>query len=249
MDTQAVVDYLVEWTRDRVKKAGAKGVVFGLSGGVDSAVTAILAQKAFPESHMALVLPCASELNDRIDAESLANEFSIMYRVVVLDNVYNMFTTLTESYLKFNGHKGKVLRANIKSRLRMTTLYYSAQARGYLVLGTSNKSEISVGYATKYGDSGVDLQVLGDLLKYEVYELARWLKVPEAILNKPPSGGLWPGQTDEMEMGFTYKDLDAHLSEGAVAPDVVNKIENLIGKSEHKRQMPPIAFIPPGLRI
>lgn len=249
MNTQAVVDYLVEWTRDGVKKAGAKGVVFGLSGGVDSAVTALLAQKAFPDSHMALVLPCASELNDRIDAESLANEYGIMYRVVVLDNVYNMFMTLAESYLRFDGQKGKVLRANIKSRLRMTTLYYSAQARDYLVLGTSNKSEINVGYATKYGDSGVDMQILGDLLKCEVYELARWLGVPDAILNKPPSGGLWAGQTDETELGFTYKELDSYLSGGTIDPGVVSKIDYLMGKSEHKRQMPPVAFIPPDLRL
>lgn len=249
MNAQAVVDYLVEWTRDSVQKAGASGVVFGLSGGVDSAVTALIAQKAFPDAHMALILPCASELNDRIDAESLANRFGLMYRVVVLDNVYNMFMTLAESYLKFEGHKGKVLRANIKSRLRMTTLYYSAQARDYLVLGTSNKSEINVGYATKYGDGGVDLQVIGDLLKCEVYELARFLKVPDAILNKPPSGGLWAGQTDEEELGFTYKELDSYLTGQTVDPVVASKIEYLIGKSEHKRQTPPVAFIPPDLRL
>lgn len=249
MNTQAVVDYLVEWTREKVQKAGAKGVVFGLSGGVDSAVTALLAQKAFPDSHMALVLPCASELNDRIDAEGLANEFGLIYRVVVLDNVYNMFMTLAESYLKFDGHKGRVLRANIKSRLRMTTLYYSAQARDYLVLGTSNKSEINVGYATKYGDSGVDLQVVGDLLKCQIYELARFLKVPEVIINKPPSGGLWAGQTDEEELGFSYKELDSYLTGQTVASEVAGKIEFLIGKSEHKRQMPPVAFIPPDLRL
>jgi len=249
VNAQAVVDYLVEWTRDSVQKAGAKGVVFGLSGGVDSAVTALIAQKAFPDAHMALVLPCASELNDRIDAESMANRFGIMYRVVVLDNVYNMFITLAESYLKFEGHKGRVLRANIKSRLRMTTLYYSAQARDYLVLGTSNKSEINVGYATKYGDSGVDLQVIGDLLKCEVYELARFLKVPDVILNKPPSGGLWAGQTDEEELGFTYQELDSYLTGQTVDPAVASKIEYLIGRSEHKRQMPPVAFIPPDLRL
>lgn len=249
MNTQAVTDYLVEWIREKVKQAGLDGVVLGLSGGIDSAVTAVLAKKAFPDQCMALILPCASELQDRIDSQALAEEFNIPYRVVVLDNVFNTFMTLAESYLRFDGPKGQLLRANVKSRLRMTTLYYSGQSRNYMVLGTSNKSEISVGYATKYGDSGVDIQVLGDLLKEEVYELAKALKIPEAIINKPPSGGLWPGQKDEDELGVTYEQLDGYLRTGEGEASAVKRIQELIKKSEHKRSLPPIAFIPGELRL
>lgn len=249
MNTQAVSDYLVQWIREKVRQSGLEGVVLGLSGGIDSAVAAVLAKKACPDNCMALILPCASELQDRIDSQALAEEFNIPYRVVVLDNVYNTFMTLAESYLRFEGLKGRLLRANVKSRLRMVTLYYSAQSRNYLVLGTSNKSEISVGYATKYGDSGVDIQVLGDLLKEEVYELAKFLGIPENIINKAPSGGLWPGQKDEDELGLTYEQLDAYLRTGQGEAPVVKRIEELIKKSEHKRNLPPIAFIPGELRL
>ena len=126
----------------------------------------------------------------------------------------------------------------------MITLYYSAQGRNSLVLGTSNKSELSVGYSTKHGDAGVDLQLLGDLLKTEVYELARYLKIPDYIINKTPSGGLWEGQSDEEEMGITYRDLDLYLSTGQGDPEVVKKIETMRQTSEHKRRMPPIPIIP-----
>ncbi len=249
MNAQAVADYLVEWIREQVKQAGVRGVVFGLSGGIDSAVTALLAKKAFPDDCMALILPCASELQDRIDSQALAEEFSISHRVIDLDNVYHAFLTLAESYLRCDGPKAQLLKANMKSRLRMVALYYSAQARDYLVLGTSNKSEISVGYSTKYGDSAVDIQVLGDLLKDEVYELARYLNIPDAIMKKPPSGGLWPGQTDEDELGVTYEQLDRYLRSGVGKDSVVGRIEELIKKSEHKRSLPPIAFVPEELRL
>jgi len=149
-----------------------------------------------------------------------------------------------ESYIKVGGAEGQLLRANIKPRLRMLTLYYSAQARNYLVLGTSNKSELSVGYATKHGDIGVDLQILGDLLKSEVYEIAKFLNIPEMILDKPPSGGLWEGQTDEGEMGFTYADLDNYLATGQGSEDVIQRIQKMMHISQHKREMPPIPLVP-----
>lgn len=244
MKPEAVIQHLVYWLRRKVGEAGAAGVVFGMSGGVDSAVVAVIAKKAFPNNCLALFLPCKSDINDRIHSQQLAEEFDIPYRVVELDNAYNLLLTQFESYLKLEGHRGRLLRANIKPRLRMLTLYYSAQARNYLVLGTSNKSELTVGYFTKYGDNAVDLQPLGDLLKREVYELARYLQIPDAIIKKPPSGGLWLGQTDEEEMGVTYEQLDNYIACKEGDPGIITKIEKMISASEHKRQMPPIAIVP-----
>jgi NAD+ synthase len=244
MKPETVVDYLVNWLREQVALAGAEGVVVGVSGGVDSAVAAVIAKRAFPDNCMALILPCESQISDRLDSQMFLEEFEIPYRVLELDNIYTLLLTQFQSYIKIEGSKGRLLRANIKPRLRMIALYYSAQGRNYLVLGTSNKSELSVGYSTKYGDNAVDLQLLGDLLKTEVYELARYLKIPDYIISKPPSGGLWEGQTDEEEMGVTYRDLDRYLATGQGEPKVVEKIEKMIKDSEHKRRMPPIPIIP-----
>ncbi len=244
MNCEAVVQHLVNWLREKVKEAGARGVVIGVSGGVDSAVAAVLAQKAFPDNCMALVLPCESSTDDLVHSQLLLDKFNIPYRVVELDNVYQLLVTQLESYIKLDGSKRRLLRANLKPRLRMTTLYYSAQARSYLVLGTTNKSEITVGYSTKHGDSGVDLQILGDLLKREVLELANYLRVPSVIINKTPSGGLWAGQTDEEEMGIGYEQLDDYIEYNRGEPGVINHIERLNQISQHKREMPPIATIP-----
>jgi NAD+ synthase len=243
MNCEAVVQHLVNWLQERVKEAGASGVVLGVSGGLDSAVAAVIAKKAFGEKCMALLLPCESNITDLMHSQILVEKFRVPYRVVDLDNAYNLLLTKFESYLKLDGTKGKLLRANIKPRLRMMALYYSAQARNYLVLGTSNKSELAVGYSTKHGDIGVDLQLLGDLLKREVYELARFLGVPRVIIEKPPSGGLWPGQTDEEEMGLTYEDLDDFLDGLPVGPEVAAKIERLIATNYHKTIPPPLAYI------
>ncbi len=244
MNPETVVNHLVNWLREQVAQAGVKGVVLGVSGGLDSAVAAVIAHKAFPDNCMALILPCESQVNDRLDSQMFLEEFNIPFRIVELDNAYRLLLTHFESYIKIEGFRGRLLRANIKPRLRMITLYYSAQGRNYLVLGTSNKSELSVGYSTKHGDAGVDLQLLGDLLKTEVYELARYLKIPDYIINKVPSGGLWEGQSDEEEMGITYPDLDLYLATGTGEPEVVAKIETMRKTSEHKRRMPPIPIIP-----
>lgn len=248
MNCEAVVQHLVNWLQERVKEAGASGVVLGVSGGLDSAVAAVIAKKAFGGNCMTLLLPCESNITDLMHSQILVEKFHLPYRVVDLDNAYNLLLTKFESYLKLDGAKGKLLRANIKPRLRMMALYYSAQARNYLVLGTSNKSELAVGYSTKHGDIGVDLQLLGDLLKREVYELARYLSVPRAIIEKAPSGGLWPGQTDEEEMGLTYEELDNFLDRQPVDSEVAEKIERLIARNHHKTVPPPLAVIPDELK-
>ncbi|MGI6143605.1 MAG: NAD(+) synthase [bacterium] len=230
---------LVLWLQEKVGQAGARGAVVGLSGGLDSAVVAVLCKKAFPEGTLALIMPCHSMGEDETHAQLLAERFGIPYRRVVLDDVYDkMLATLTAD---IDGDKVLSLaRANLKPRLRMITLYFYAAQLNYLVVGTGNRSEIAVGYFTKYGDGGVDLLPLGNLVKGEVLALAFHLGIPKEIINKPPSGGLWPGQTDEAEMGITYRDLDAYLKGCEIDPGVQARIEDMHYKSRHKRKRPPV---------
>lgn len=244
MNAEAVCNYLVEWLQSEVKKAGCKGVVLGISGGVDSAVAAGIAQRAFPDRCLGLVLPCESSLEDMMDAEKVLAKFPMTFQVIELDDVFQLLATQYESFVKRDGQLGQLLRANIKPRLRMITMYYAAQAMNYLVIGTTNKSELLVGYTTKHGDSGVDLQLLADLSKAEIYELAHYLGVPQEIINKAPSGGLWAGQTDEGEMGLTYQQLDEYVSQGSGDEETIAKIQSMAKRNEHKRCMPPIAIVP-----
>jgi len=248
MNAEAVVNHLVDWLRENVGEAGATGVVLGVSGGIDSAVAAVIAKRAFPDSTMALMMPCESHFNDLIHGQLLLEKFHIPFRIVDLDNAYHALLTKYESYIKIDGQQGQLMKANIKPRLRMMTLYYSAQGRNYLVVGTSNRSEIYMGYATKWGDNAADLQLLGDFLKKEVYELADYLEIPSIIINRPPSAGLWSGQTDENEMGFSYTDLDAYLEGKEINPQVAELIEKMHKQSEHKRRSVPIALIPGSVR-
>ncbi len=223
-----------EWIRQKVKEAGAEGVVVGISGGVDSSVVASLAKKAVGEKVLGVIMPCHSEPLDEKYAWRVAEKLKIETERVVLDSLYDRFSDLLPS--------GKRLAlTNLKARLRMATLYYFANNLNYLVVGTGNKSEISVGYFTKYGDGGCDILPLGDLLKTEVRELARVLELPEEIINRVPSAGLWAGQTDEEEMGLRYEDLDRILlaieaGKGSLAPkEVVARVKRLIEASQHKR--------------
>ncbi|MCR4420446.1 MAG: NAD(+) synthase [Clostridia bacterium] len=230
---------LVEWLREQVGAAGARGTVVGLSGGVDSAVVVGLCQRAFGDNNLALILPCHSDPQDTEDAVLVAQAFGVPYHTVVLDGVYDMLLELLDPGGIENPRD--LAAANLKPRLRMLALYYFANRRNYLVVGTSNLSERTVGYFTKYGDGGVDLLPLGNLVKRQVLELAAYLGVPERVLRKPPSAGLWAGQTDEGEMGLTYAELDAYLLSGKARPEVRERIARLSRASEHKRRMPPVA--------
>ncbi len=132
--------------------------------------------------------------------------------------------------------------ANVKPRLRMSALYFIANSLNYLVVGTGNRSELTLGYFTKYGDGGVDLLPIGGLLKSEVRALGRELGVPDRVIDKPPTAGLWVGQTDEAEMGFSYDTLEAYVTKGPSAVDkaVAERIERLRKVSDHKRALPPV---------
>lgn len=227
---------LSSWIKSEVTSGGGKGVVFGLSGGIDSTVTAYLCKAAFPENSIGLIIPCHSNKADIDDAKSVAKDIGLKYETIDLDRVYTVFL---ESLGHMRDDRDLAL-ANIKPRLRMLTLYYYANKLNYFVIGTGNKSELTLGYFTKYGDGGCDLLPLGNLTKRNVYSLAKYLKVSDKIISKPPSAGLWKGQTDEGELGITYQEIDDYIEGKTVRESVKSKIEELIKKSEHKRNMPKI---------
>ena len=241
---------IASWLQERAAKAGARGFVFGLSGGIDSAVVARLCQMAAPQRVLGVLLPCYSNSQDELDARLVASAFSIPVARVDLGSAFDAMTDVLNHAIKgLPTHvdvvdiKQQLPEANIKPRLRMASLYYIANAMNYLVAGTGNRSEITIGYYTKYGDGGVDLLPIGGLLKSEVYALAREFGVPQPVIDKPPTAGLWVGQTDEHEMGFSYDTLEAYLTKGAAAvpAEVAKRIEQLRAASEHKRALPPIA--------
>lgn len=239
---QQLAEKLVSWLREQVSRAGARGVVVGMSGGVDSSVVAVLGKSAFPDSTLGLLLPCYSSQSDIDHAYAVAHKFQIPTRLISLDSVFDALLRLLPSD-EFDPEARKIAEANLKPRIRMATLYYFANQMHYLVLGGGNKCEIGIGYSTKYGDAGVDLLPLGDLVKSQVRGLARYLGVPGEIIDKPPSAGLWEGQTDEQEMGLTYGQLDAYFAGGEVSEEARKRIEEKVTRSAHKRIMPPIPRI------
>jgi NAD+ synthase len=242
------------WMRLHLANAHANGLIVGLSGGIDSAVVARLCQLAAPGATLGVLLPCHSDPTDEHDARAVADHFKLPIATVTLDEPFDALaravkSAATEAAAQLSvadpAHddiRARMPLANMKPRLRMTSLYYIANRLNYLVAGTGNRCELAIGYFTKYGDGGVDLLPLGTLLKSEVRAMARELGVPAQVIEKPPSAGLWLGQTDEGEMGFTYADLEAYLQKGpdAVAPAVAMRIERLARASEHKRQLPPM---------
>ena len=227
------IDAISRWIKDQVELANAKGIVLGLSGGIDSAVVAALAQRSLDENVLGLILPCHSHKNDAEDALRIASHLNIEAITVDLTPSYDNLITILPS-------ADSSIASNLKPRLRMTVLYYFAGLKNFLVAGTGNKCEIAVGYFTKYGDGGVDILPLGDLLKSQVRELAYQLELPEEIITKPPSAGLLPGQTDEDELKITYDQLEQALLDmtpgsGETTPEKVRtRVKELITKAEHK---------------
>jgi len=245
MSAESTVDRLVEWLRGEVRSAGCRGLVFGLSGGIDSSVVAVLAKRAFRQDHLGVIMPIHSEPGDRGDALLLVEQFQLEYRDVDLSTVFDtMLGALGESPGKVGA--GDLPVTNIKPRLRMATLYYFAARQRYLVAGTGNRSELTVGYFTKYGDGGVDLLPLGHLVKHEVREVAEHLGVPRSIIEKPPSAGMWKGQTDEGELGFSYEELDRYLVEGTGRDEVAERVDQLRRTNAHKLRIPKMP--PPAAR-
>ncbi|HDS03686.1 MAG TPA: NAD(+) synthase [Firmicutes bacterium] len=262
IDYQSLSEEMALWIYEHVRNAGAQGVVLGVSGGVDSAVTLLAARKAFPRDILGLIMPCGNHRDDERLARSLCESYDVPFLFLDLAAVFQPFALLTGSgktapdLTHVEDRKEKLALANIKARMRMTLLYAYAQKRNYLVLGTGNKTEIEIGYFTKYGDGGADLLPLGGLFKREVITLGRELGAPEEILKRVPSGGLWNGQTDEGEIGYTYDELEygirmfygMPLAEERVIPEEPEKVETavalMIQKAGHKCLPPPLFSLP-----
>ena len=235
-DYQRLTGRLVEWIRVQVTNAHTKGCVVGLSGGIDSAVTAVLCKMAFPDTVLGIMMPCHSNPQDVKDAILVAETFQIPYKMVDLSGTFDELTRAIGDTDRLP--KESLVINNVKPRLRMTTLYFYAGLTDALVVGTDNRSELKVGYFTKYGDGGVDIVPLGNLVKLEVRELAGHLGIPEPVITKAPSAGLWENQTDETEMGVTYAELDHYILTGEAEPGVKEIVDRLNSRSRHKLQMP-----------
>lgn len=224
------INELIDWIKKEVNKANAKGVVVGISGGIDSAFVAYLAKKAFPNNSLGVLIPINSKRQiDLKDGEELVNQLNIKSLTINLEKEY---LNLKEK-LDINNN---LICGNLQSRLRMLTLYSIAQKNNYLVLGTDNKSEYELGYFTKYGDGGCDLLPIVNLYKSEIFEYAKKLNLPTSIINKKPTAGFWDEQEDEKELGFSYEEYEKYCKNKLKDKKIVEKIEKQIKITNHKRK-------------
>ncbi len=249
LDYKEVSTVIKEFIKTYIDNSNSKGVVLGLSGGVDSAVVAVLCRQIFSKKDVKCIF-----LPDNVTPKLDIDHQKIMVKKFDLDSKTVDITSLIEIYKKYCVEKPKKMTlANMKARIRMILLYEYANNKNSIVCGTSNKSEILLGYFTKYGDGGVDITPIGDLYKTQVYELARFLKIPDEIVSKPPTAGLIKGQTDKKELKLSYKTIDRillglekKLSIDSIAKNAnvekseVLRIKNMRIKSQHKRRIPMI---------
>ncbi len=254
LDVKNTTKIICDFIRDKLEESKAEGIVMGLSGGIDSSIVAYLCARAVEkEKIMGLVLPSETTSPEDIeDAVNLAEELGIKYKILNIDGLIEPFPQLCTECSKSN-----LANSNLKARIRMMLLYYHSNAMNRIVAGTGNRTELLVGYFTKYGDGGVDILPIGGLYKTEVREIANYLGIPENIINKAPSAGLWTGQTDEEELGIKYELLDKILylmmdeklssekiSEVLEIPHgEVLRIKNKVERSKHKLSSPSIAKI------
>ena len=248
LDVKKTKDDIVEFVQNKVSEANAEGLVIGLSGGIDSTLAAFLACEAVgKENVFGIVMPSTTTpTEDKLHGTVIAQLLGINYKEIAIDSILNEFLSVTQL------EEDKLSIGNLKARIRMSIIYFYANSKNYLVSGTGNKSEILIGYFTKHGDGACDIEPIGDLYKTDVYQLAKYLEIPQEIIDKPPRAGLWNNQTDEDEIGMTYelldkilyrnleKDIDAKsiADELDIEVDEVNNIINRVYRNKHKSTVP-----------
>lgn len=244
MKYKTIEQFLVKFLLNEVQKTGIKNAVVGLSGGIDSAVVAVLLKKAFDKNFLALLMPSQYSSQSSIDdALELCEAFDIRHEIVSIEPIISSYCDETMSPLR---------KGNLSARARMMVLYDISARENALVVGTSNKSELMLGYGTLFGDLSSALNPIGDLYKSEIFEFAKHLQVPQSILQKPPSADLWSGQSDEADLGYSYAQIDAvlrdfiekrmtqeELLECGYEKELVEMIINRVFRNHFKR-VPPI---------
>ena len=224
----------VNFIKSILSESGVKGIVYGNSGGKDSALVGILC-KAACDNTVCIILPCTSKRNydeDTADAKEVAARYNIEIRTVDLAPIKEAELKALDGVATLNS----AALANIAPRLRMLTLYAIAAAENRLVAGTGNRSEAYVGYFTKWGDGAHDFNPIADLTVSEIYEFLRYLDAPKCVIEKAPSSALFDLQTYETELGVTYAELDSYLSGGDIPADKNEIVERMHRTSEHKRK-------------
>lgn len=238
--------FLINFLKNETKRVGFENVVVGLSGGLDSAIVAVLLKKAFNKNLLAIMMPSStSSEKSLIDAKALCEKFDINYKIEPIGN-------LVDNYFK-DKKFSSLQKGNFSARVRMSILYDYSTIFNALVIGTSNKSEIALGYGTIYGDLACAINPIGDMYKSDLFEFAKYLGVNERIVNKAPSADLWENQSDEEELGFSYKQIDVVLRDfldkkkskdellSKYDKDLVSMVINRFYQNEFKRKLPIIA--------
>jgi NAD+ synthase len=255
LNAEQAVHVLSIFLRDELQRTGLKKAVLGLSGGVDSALSTYLTARAIgAENVHVLLMPYKTSTPESLsDAMAVVNDLGISHEVFEITKPADAFFSATEDH---TGEMDRLRRGNVMARMRMIALYDRSQQRGALVIGTSNKTESLLGYTTLFGDNASAINPLGDLYKTQVWQLSEYIGVPDAIVNKPPSADLWPGQTDEAELGMTYREVDEllfymidlrerneELVRRGFSQDYIAKIRSKIRRAQFKRRPPIIAKV------
>ncbi|MDY0233010.1 MAG: NAD+ synthase [Sulfurimonas sp.] len=245
-----ITEYLKEFLKAEVSKRGFKKVLVGLSGGLDSAVVAVLAGKVFKDELLCVKMPSQhSSESSLIDADELCSDFSLKAITVSIE-------PLLKVYEELNPDMDRLRVGNFSSRMRMSTIFDISARENALVLGTSNKSELMLGYGTLYGDMACAINPIGDLYKSEIYKLAKYLGISKAIIEKAPSADLWQGQSDESDLGYTYAEIDKALNllvdeklskesilKKGIDKEMLEMIIKRVSSNSFKLEMPKIARI------